>query len=139
MTVPGLRARPALESPAVRAGEFLRGAVELGNDGPYEVLFETAQPVKGHLLHPDGTLAGRTSGGARGTGLRIRLAPGRAAEVRFLAGTDSRDPADGATLPPGEYLLVVVLPVHELNGERLHDGRIVTPPVPITVSAPNPH
>jgi len=135
VSVPGLRATPVLGSSAVRAGEFLRGVVELYNDGQSEIQLETGQPLTGHLLHPDGTLAGRTSGGIRGTGRRIGLTPGHAAEVRFLAGTDSRDPADGATLPPGDYLLVVVLPVYDLNGERIDDGRLVTSPVPITVSA----
>lgn len=135
VSVPGLRATPVLGSPLVRAGEVLRGVVELRNDGRSEVRLETAQPVTGYLLHPDGTVAGRTSGGMRGTGRRIWLAPGSSSEVRFLAGTDSRDPANGATLPRGEYLLVVVLPVNELNGERPHDGRLVTSSVPVTVDA----
>jgi hypothetical protein len=68
---------------------------------------------------------------AIGTGLGLHLAPGEHREIPFAAGTDSRDLRLGPILPPGDYHLVVTIPVHT-RGDRGRN-QLVTPAIPIHV------
>ncbi len=135
VSAPGLRVTPLPETTLGHRRGFPAGSRRAAQRGPVGGAAVDRPAGARLLLHPDGTVAGRTSGGMRGTGLMGRLGPGQSMQVRFFAGTDSRDPAVGPTLPPGEYLLVVVLRIHELNGVRPDDGRIVSSTTPVRVDA----
>jgi len=121
-----LTTRP--DSSTVQAGEQINGTVMITNTGPRPVRVEGGQPLTGHLVDADGHLAGSATGWIGGSGFSADLPPGASLEVDFLAGTA------GVTTymtPPGRYDLVVPL---DLYGPD-HRGRLLTPPVPIDITA----
>ena len=122
------------DSSVVTAGATVTGHVEITNTANEdELAFDTSQPLAGWLLEDD-QVVGVSTGWTAGTGQQVRLGPGERLTIPFVAGTDSRDLRNGPTLPPGDYQLVVTVPIYSLAGARMHE-QVVTPAIPIDIVA----
>lgn len=122
------------DSSVITTGETVSGQVEITNATSADLLaLDTDQPLDGCLLEHD-QVAGVTTAFRAGTGQRVRLGPGERMTIPFFAGTDSRDPRRGPTLPPGRYQLVVTIPIHSLGDSQLRE-QLVTPAVPVDIVA----
>jgi hypothetical protein len=124
----GLVITAGLEKQRVRAGANWSGEVELRNDGPDLIAFETDQPVIGSVIDASGRVAGSFNGVIAGTGLVIRLYPGEARAIRFVGGTAGGSGERYATAP-GEYSAIVVIPVHDDHP----GGQLVSAPTDLRV------
>lgn len=129
--IPGLRLTAELERQIWRPGEIIRGLLRLTNTSA-EQMPELAygSPATGLLLDPAGVVVAGFSGPTRGTGRRVQLAPGAEETVLFVSGSDTFDPAGGAVLPPGDYLVVVRLHVRRDQDQEL----LVAPAAPLRLA-----
>ena len=91
------------------------------------LMFRTGSPAVGALSTLAGTPIGNDSRPHRGVGRRVDLAPGDTTTIRFICGSSNLDPANGTTLPPGDYLLTVHLRASTDQAE----SQLTAPPLPI--------
>lgn len=114
-------------STQIAGGHGPRGTVVIRNRGTVATKLGTPTTLIATLLDNRGNVAGSFSGWLTDDALHWRLAPGEAARVPFVGGTGC-GPPDYVT-PPGEYGLVVVLPLRAADSEL----QIVTEPVTVRV------
>lgn len=128
-----LRVRAALD--VLVGGDLGRGQLRITNRSDEVQHLETDQPLHGCLLGPDGTVTGSYIGMSTGTGLTVVLRPGDSHDVEYVVGTET---SGYRVTTPGRHELVVVLPLHDNTGDDKPRPtvRLVSPPVPVTVTAP---
>lgn len=133
--VPGLELRLELLTPQVRSGADGAGRLWLTNAGRSPLGFLTGPTVPAETIDPEsGETVGRWVGSMTAVGRRIDLAAGDRTDIRVLVATTSIRPELGYSLPPGEYLARVQLPVNHFEGARGPNRRVVTvPPAPFTI------
>jgi hypothetical protein len=126
---PGLVIIAQLDKDRIRSGAGWSGEVELRNDGPALIDFETDQPVIGSVIDASGRVVGAFSGVIAGTGIRVNLPPGTSQKIRFLGGTGGGT-GERYSTPPGDFSAVVVIPVHDDES----GGQLVSTPTDLRVS-----
>lgn len=130
--LPNVALRAELDHATLKPGHHILGRVHIRNTSATERLrLETGSPAIGVTLHLDGTRAGGFNGAVAGIGRTIDLAPGDEGSIGFIAGRDTIDPIQGATLPPGRYQLVVPIVIYT-EGRR---DLLVTPPTEVTLES----
>jgi hypothetical protein len=116
---PFLEAKFKLGEDELEIGRICQGHVHLRNAGNDLIELESEQPIVASILDPS-TMerVGGYSGWIAGTGLMIRLGPGDVARITVLVGTATRKNGEILTLPPGEYLVKVDVPLFELRPDE---------------------
>lgn len=100
------------ETPAVVAGEDLRGSATLTNRGHGPLSFITG-PMTGGVRQPgDDKLAGTFRGSLAAAGLIVDLRPGQSKDIPVLIGTASCLPDRSYVVPAGTYEAVTILSVN---------------------------
>jgi hypothetical protein len=112
----------------VRSGAGFSGTVRLTNVGDEIITLDTDQPLSGFLLDSNGSVAGKATGWTAGTGLGVGLEPGGSQEITFYGGTAATS-GDRYSTAPGEYAVVVVVPVYD----GAPGGQILSEPAAIRV------
>jgi hypothetical protein len=112
--VPQLRHRVYLQlrlnTPAVASGSDFAGTVTLTNEGSSSFSTNIGQPLEAVLVKAGSRrVVGVYVDGIAGTGLLVKLAPGRSARVKFVGGTARCDGGVGSALPAGEYGVTVLV------------------------------
>lgn len=103
----------------LEVGESGLGHIQLRNIGVERIEIHSDQPVVATILdRSNKERVGGYTGWIAGTGLVIRLGSDETATIPVLIGTTSRRGDEIVTLPPGDYLIKVDLPILELRPDE---------------------
>jgi hypothetical protein len=127
--IPGVQVSVDLETDHVTSGGLFRGLVSLHNISSQRLILSTDSSLSGVLLDSEGQALAMYLGATAGTGRGITLSPGDRTSIPFHAGMDSLDPSIGTVLPPGDYDLIVPVPV----GYGETPAQLVSPSIRVTV------
>jgi len=118
---PFLEAIFMLGQDEIEVGSSSQGHVNFRNVGNSLIEFQSDQPLLASLLDPKTSeRAGGFGGWIAGTGRLIRLGPDEKATIPVLVGTTTGLKDLNLSLPPGEYLVKVDMPLYELRPD--HEG-----------------
>jgi hypothetical protein len=136
--IPNLEVALHLSSPTVLAGKNGGGNVIFRNTGIAKIEFESGSPLVGEVVDPvTGETVGGFIGAIAGVGKVVSLSTDEETSIPFLFGTASFRIEMGYSLPPGEYLVSVQVPVSDCTSDSGdHQRRIIqAPPARFTVEA----
>lgn len=135
---PGLVVRLELERSEVPAGDDFAGTAVVANEGDDDISIESGQPLTATVVRRgESQVVGIFVGAIAGTGLTLGLMPGEEVEIAVLGGTASCDPDAEPALAPGEYDVVVALPLDGPDGAPEGSAADVatSAPVPLVIVA----
>ncbi|MCW2523599.1 MAG: hypothetical protein JWO63_1934, partial [Frankiales bacterium] len=127
--LPGVTLSVELENDVAPSGGLFRGLAWARNSGPTTVQLHTAREIGGYILDEAGRALAGYFGFTFAAGRTLVIQPGQRKSVPFFVGMDSYDPRIGTVLPPGDFELVVVLPLGGRPREQL-----VSRPTRVTVT-----
>jgi hypothetical protein len=119
-----------LKGPTVVSGSDFTAVVTLTNDGSSTFATNIGQPLEAVLVRAGSRrVVGVYTEGIAGTGLLVRLAPGRSELVHVVGGTARCDGGIGSALPAGEYGVVVLVRDEsaDLPGESVFSAYVRSP------------
>ncbi len=119
-----------LKGPTVVSGSDFTAVVTLTNEGSSTFATDIGQPLEAVLVRTGSRrVVGVYTEGIAGTGLMVRLAPGRSELVHVVGGTARCDGGIGSALPAGDYGVVVLVRDEsaDLPGESAFSAYVRSP------------
>jgi hypothetical protein len=135
VAIEGLALRTTLDDAVVPSGRTVRGSVQFENHRSDRITLGTDDPLGGYVV-TRGTLeiVGGSGRAARGVAQAISLEHGQTYTLGLITSTASTDATLGYLLPPGDYDVVVPIPLYRSLPEPGDDDRLLTPPVPLRLT-----
>ncbi|MGH3732912.1 MAG: hypothetical protein ACRDVC_05975 [Acidimicrobiales bacterium] len=135
--VPNLDVTLELSSPSIETGQNGQGIVVLRNTGLAAIDFESVSPLLGVVLdHATREITGSIADLTAREMLKVSLAYKEVLEIPVVFST-GRSGENDATLPPGQYLVGVQIPVQDLSSNTSRGPRAIEVPLAeVTLVAP---
>lgn len=138
--IPNLKVELHFDTPAVVAGEDLRGSATITNGGQLRLRFITGLMTGGVRRPGDDKLAGVFVGAVTAVGLNVDLDPGQSGDIPVLIGTASCLPDRSYIVPAGVYEVVATLSVNRRDDQGNPTGHqrhvVIGPTIEVTSDGP---